>query len=216
MRFTPFILAAMLAVAGSAQAVQISPLVAVYPASIERGTLTITSTESETKTYQLFVDAWTVENGKAVRKRAADTDFRLVPSVMTIAPGKRQTVRFERKVPVTGEVAYRLRLIEVLPPEVLAKPGLHQVLNIDWPWFWRAGTVEPQLSARWSGLQLVVTNTGNASAQLSQLTAGSTKVEGLLGYVLPGETRAFGLGAKAAVPSVSVVVNGKAQTLSVQ
>lgn len=214
MRSFVLFLAALLA-AGSAQAVQVNPLAAVYPTDKNTGTLTLTSTEATAKTYQIFVERWTVENGKAVRKPADPTDLRLLPSLVTIPAGKRQVVRFAHAPTSDSEQAYRLVVQEILDPIEAAKPGLHKTLRLDFPWFWRAKTASPQLSARWQGGQLVVTNTGNATAQLAKLTAGSTKVPGLVGYVLPGETHAFDLRASQ-VPQVSVVVNGQALTLTVQ
>jgi fimbrial chaperone protein len=210
-----FVVLLALLFAGSAQAVQVSPLGAVYPTDKTTGTLTLTSTEATAKTYQIFVERWTVENGKAVRKTADPADLRLLPGLVTIEAGKRQVVRFAHAPSTDSEQAYRLVVQEILDPVEAAKPGLHKALRLDFPWFWRAMNATPQLQARWQGGQLLVTNTGTATAQLARLTAGATKVPGLVGYVLPGETHAFDLQAQP-VPQVSVVVNGQAQTLTVQ
>ena len=136
----------------------------------------------------------------------------ITPSIVTLAPGASQTVRYVHTAPVAGgEKAYRLR-VEEIPAEVEpTESGVIYAIVMDFPWIWRAAGATPELSARWDGTDLLVKNSGNATAQLVGLTAGSTIKKGLLGYVLPGEEGRFKVGAKAA--TVSLVVNGEAMNL---
>ena len=214
MKFKTLTTAAFLAVlvaSFSAQALEVRPLVATFDPSQKAGTMTITNTDDTEKTYQVMVDAWTVVGGKQVRTRTK-TDIRFAPSIVTLAPGASQTVRYVHTAPVAGgEKAYRLR-VEEIPAEVEpTESGVIYAIVMDFPWIWRAAGATPELSARWDGTDLLVKNSGNATAQLVGLTAGATIKKGLLGYVLPGEEGRFKVGAKAA--TVSLVVNGEAMNL---
>lgn len=192
---------------------QVSPVMATYAIGKTTGELSVVNTSKSVQTYQVQIDELTVENGKLVRKPA--TDVRLVPSVATVQPGKRQSIRWLRTSSKTSEQFYRVRLDVVPTAEDLAKPGVLIVMHHDMPWIFRPADAAPQLSARWQGGSLVVSNTGNASARLTALVAGAKQVPGLVGYVLPGETHTFELNAKATA-SVSVSINGKPSTLVAQ
>lgn len=208
------LLAIALAAPLASHAVEVSPVVAIYSPSQKIGVLSITNTDSTPKTYQVFADAWTVENGKQTRRET--DDLRFAPSLINIQPGKRQVVRYLKTNPADSEQAYRIRVQEILDPEVAKLPGLHQTVKIDSPWFWRPKGAQPQLSASWQNGSLVVQNTGSATAQLTNLTAGHENKNGLVGYVLPAES--FNLSLKATSPpgSIRVVVNGVVQELAVR
>ncbi|WP_081352310.1 MULTISPECIES: fimbrial biogenesis chaperone [Stenotrophomonas] len=208
------LLAVALANPLASYAVEVSPVVAIYSPSQKIGVLSITNTDSMPKTYQVFADAWTVENGKQTRRETGD--LRFAPSLITIQPGKRQVVRYLKTNPADSEQAYRIRVQEILDPEVAKLPGLHQTVKIDSPWFWRPKGAQPQLSASWQGGSLLIQNTGSATAQLTNLTAGSEHKSGLVGYVLPTEALKLPLKAKSPPGSISVVVNGVTQELAVR
>lgn len=203
---------ALSAASFSAQAIQAKPLTTVYSPSTNSGNLTVSNPTALAKTYQVIVHRWDVENGEKV---LIESDaLRVLPSVFTMEPGKAQTLRWVFQSDGSTEQAYRIRLEEVPDPEVVKQAGIYHALTLQFPWFWRERGIEPELSVAWHGPTLVVTNSGDATAQLSDLVAGSVKRDGLVGYVLPGETARFDLGAKAPVP-VSVKVNGKDTTLAV-
>ncbi|WP_165710284.1 fimbrial biogenesis chaperone [Stenotrophomonas maltophilia] len=208
------LLAIALATPLASHAVEVSPVVAIYSPSQKIGVLSITNTDATPKTYQVFADAWTVENGKQERRKTED--IRFAPSLITIQPGKRQVIRYLKSNPADIEQAYRIRVQEILDPEVAKLPGLHQTVKIDSPWFWRPKGAQPQLSASWQGGSLVIHNTGSATAQLTNLTAGSDNKNGLVGYVLPTEALRLPLKAKSPPSSISVVVNGVTQDLAVR
>lgn len=213
MKLFSFALAAALCfTAFSAQAIQVTPLYSEYAPTTTSGILTVSNPASSAKTYQVFVDRWTVENGEKVR--VPSTDLRILPSVFTMEPGKRQTLRWALKSDQSPEQAYRIRLEEVPDPELFKQGGLIPTLNMDFPWFWRDRNLTPQLSARWDGPTLVISNSGEVTAQLVGLVAGSVNRDGLVGYVLPGETARFEINGKGQVP-VSVKVNGKDTVLEV-
>ncbi|HGM5526063.1 molecular chaperone [Stenotrophomonas sp. MA5] len=208
------LLAATLALPLASHAVEVSPVVAIYSPSQKIGVLSITNTDSTPKTYQVFADAWTIENGKQTRRET--DDIRFAPSLITVQPGKRQVIRYLKSNPAASEQAYRIRIQEILDPEVAKLPGLHQTVKIDSPWFWRPKGAQPQLSASWQGGSLVIQNTGSATAQLTNLTAGPENRSGLVGYVLPTEALELPLKAKSPPSAIRVVVNGVVQELAVR
>ncbi|HHA2457778.1 TPA: molecular chaperone [Stenotrophomonas maltophilia] len=208
------VLAAALATSFAAGAIEVSPVVAVFSPSQKTGVLALTNTDSTPKTYQVSAEAWAVENGEQTRVATNDLIFR--PSLVTIQPGKRQVIRYLKTNSTGDEQAYRVRVQEIIDPEVAKLPGLHQTVKIDSPWFWRAKDAQPKLAASWQGGRLVVVNTGTATAQLTNLTAGAENKNGLVGYVLPSQTFRMTLKANTAPASVNVVVNGVAQELAVR
>lgn len=206
-----FILSASLALAAfSANAVQVSPLYAEYPATHSSGVFNIKSTESTAKTYQITVEEWVVENGQKVRKPS--TELRFAPSVVTVQPGARQTVRYVRKSTKQSEGAYRIVVREV--PDI-TKPdakGIVYAMGLDFPWFWRTATQQPKVTGHMENGYLVVRNSGDATAQLTHLKTGDINIAGLIGYVLPGEEASFKVKGKPG-SSVELRVNKQPVTL---
>lgn len=204
---------AMATVAFSAQAVQVRPLYTEQAKTKTAGVMTVANDAKVDKTYQVSVDRWTVANGKQVRTKT--TDLRFAPSIFTVKAGKVQTVRWAiAKEAQSGseERLYRITVKEVADPALSQLGGVLNLITVDTAWVWRPEGAAPQLSARWDGGVLVVKNTGNATARLVDLVAGSVSKKGLVGYVLPGDEQRFDVGAKAKV-AVSVQVNGKDATL---
>ena len=212
---TALILALGSAFAPSVSAIEVSPLGMTHAPSQRVGVLNLRNSATTPKTYQLSAESWTVENGVQVRNPSQD--IRFAPAVVTIAPGGAQTVRYAIRVDTTGsERAYRVVVREIVGPD--AKPnelGLIMAMHMDFPYFWRSPNDAPSLSARWDDDDLVVKNSGTATAQLADLTAGAVVKQGLVGYVMPGEERRIRVeGGKGS--TVSVRVNGKDQSLAVQ
>lgn len=198
----------------TAGAVQVAPLYTVYEPATKAGVLKVTNTDPTPKTYQVIVDAWTVENGVSVRNAA--TDIRFAPSVFTVKPGQMQTVRWARTgAPGADEKAYRILVKEIPDPEVLKQEGIHNVMNIDSGWIFRPASLSPQLTARAEGNSLIVTNSGNATARLVDLVSGAASIPGLVGYVLPGETKTIVLSKKPS-GNVSVKINDKDAQIEVR
>ncbi|MCD5965574.1 fimbrial biogenesis chaperone [Stenotrophomonas maltophilia] len=191
-----------------ASAVSMGPLATVYTGNEKTGVLTINNSDGpSTVTYSISVESVSVENGRA--KRSPSQNIRFAPSVVTVGPGKTQTVRFLRTPMGGGEEVYRIRATQLSNPEI---KGIQTLSSLDFPWIFRSADAKPQLTARWVGGKWLVTNTGNATAQLaSAVGVGKTKT-GLLGYVYPGETREFAL-TGFSPGSVSVLVNGQPMEL---
>ena len=198
----------------SAHALEVRPLITTFPAAHKAGTMTVSNTDEVEKTYQVFLDELTLVDGKQVRTKS--TDIRFAPSIMTIKPKQSQTVRYVRSGPaVSNEAVYRVRVEEIpaiIKPE---KSGVVYSMRMDFPWIWRAASASPSLTASWTGRDLTVRNTGTATAQLVNLKAGSKVKQGLIGYLLPGETATYKMDATP-VQSVSVMVNSKPVELDVK
>jgi len=140
------------------------------------------------------------------------------PPIATVAPGERQLVRVIRRGPAaSGERAYRL-IIDELPRPRSETGGVSARLDVQMryslPLFAydaARDTAKPALDSRvmiedgkrW----LVVRNTGNGHARLTDLTleqrgAISPVQSGLVGYVLPGATMRWALPDTLAPASV--------------
>lgn len=205
--FTRALLAvALSAVALPAAAVSVSPLYTVYEPTQKAGVLKVANTEATDKTYQVVVEKWVIENGEQVRK--ATDEIRFAPAVFTIKPGKQQSVRWAvRGAPAGDEKAYRVAVREVPDLKSMTKGGVYNLINVDAGWFWRSDALKPDLSAKLDAGSVVVTNRGRATARLVDLVSGGEARNGLIGYVLPGETRSFKLDLKKAGSDISVKVN---------
>ena len=159
--------------------------------------------QSQIRVYQWGQD----EHGDAL----SPTDGLLAsPPMAAIVTNGRQLVRLVAANPKSCEDSYRLAIDEVPPilpaptPGAGATAGLHYVLHYSVPVFVTArgcSKIRPELSWRLvpheQGVTLIVANQGAMHAQLAGLhfvTATGAEVDltkGLLGYVLPGQTRSF-------------------------
>ncbi|WP_420382851.1 molecular chaperone [Novosphingobium sp.] len=129
------------------------------------------------------------------------------PPMAAIETNGRQLVRLVAANPKTCEDAYRLSVDEVppiTPAGTAPGAGLHYVLHYSLPVFVTArgcARIRPELG--WhlvrqdKGVALIVSNQGAMHAQLAGVrlvTTTGVQIEltpGLLGYVLPGQTRTF-------------------------
>ena len=207
------LIAALFAAAftGPVAALSVGPLAKIYTANEKTGEIVITNTTTSQESYQIKVDRITVLDGKAVRTPSDAIKF--APMVVTLAPGKSQVVRFLRQSTLAGGEEY-YRIVVRQRPKPDAKEW-QQLKSMDFPWIWRSPLATPNLKVRWEKDEFVVTNSGSATAQLVGLKSGTKAVEGLVGYVSPGETRGFKL---VGFPhgAVTVHVNGKQQVLGAQ
>lgn len=172
--------------------------------------LWLSNTGGEALAAQVRVYRWTQDsNGD----RLAPTQALFAsPPIMRLASDGRQLVRIVRtgqeaeQAPASScEQAFRLSVDEVPPP---APPGggLRYVMRYSIPVFVKSpacGQIAPvlllSLEPTALGTRLLAGNTGTMHAQLAQIRFVPTKGQpfdiapGLLGYVLPGISRAFQL-----------------------
>ncbi|PPU76289.1 MULTISPECIES: fimbrial biogenesis chaperone [Xanthomonas] len=149
------------------------------------------------------------------------------PPMRTLAAGERQLIRVIRAgPPPTGEErCYRI-IVDELPSADAERKGMQFVLRYSVPIFVLppgktapAPSLSAQLVAGSDGTaQIQIRNTGNGHAQVADLqhrVEGTTRsaLNGLVGYVLPGQTMRWSLGAPVAQfarGSIIARINGEA------
>ncbi|CAD0342915.1 molecular chaperone [Xanthomonas hortorum pv. cynarae] len=149
------------------------------------------------------------------------------PPMRTLAAGERQLIRVIRAgpAPTSQEVCYRI-IVDELPNADADRKGMQFVLRYSVPIFvLPPGKAEPtptlstQVVAGSDGnAQIQISNTGNGHAQVADLQhrvdgATKTTLNGLVGYVLPGQTMRWSLGAPLAqFARVTIIarINGEA------
>ena len=175
---------------------------------------------------QVRVFRWTQADGEDLL--AETTELMASPPFVTVAAGSQQVVRLVRLGdPAAGgacEQTYRIIVDELPEAEQSPSDGLRYVMRFSIPVYLTnpaCGDIAPALNWRIEpgpeGQVLVVHNTGQQHAQLADLVmvdAQGARHEvsaGLVGYVLPGQTRRIILSAAppaAAAGTVEVSVNG--------
>ncbi|KLD71878.1 fimbrial biogenesis chaperone [Xanthomonas pisi] len=149
------------------------------------------------------------------------------PPMRTLAAGERQLIRVIRAgpAPTRQEACYRI-IVDELPSADADRKGMQFVLRYSVPIFvLPPGKAEPtptlsaQLVAGTDGnAQIQISNSGSGHAQVADLQhrvdgAAKTSLNGLVGYVLPGQTMRWSLGAPLAQfgrGSIVARINGEA------
>ena len=186
---------------------QISPVSVSLRAGQGAGSITLRNLGEQTLYGQVRVFAWDQQEGEDVL--VPTTDLVASPPIIEVAALSSQTVRLVRRngQPPARERTYRL-LVDEVPRADSAAGGVAIRLQYSVPVFVlpQEQQLAPQLA--WSLLQrdgawqLQVRNDGALHAQLGATTVrtgAGVEVElskGLLGYVLPGRTRIWRLGAR--------------------
>lgn len=205
-RLTPLLLAMVCSAVG---AVNVGPLTKTYTNNEKTGSITIQNTSNTAETYQITVCQMVVTNGE--RSCTPTSNVVFAPSVVTIGAGKTQTGRFVKRTQSPQEEVYLVRVQQLKDPN---STGFQQLKAMAFPWMWRSLDAKPVLQARWDKDELVVTNTGNATAQLTGLQVGDFTKQGLLGSVMPQEVHRFPLKDAPRGQAVRVNVNGQPVELS--
>ena len=217
-------LACLLAAASDASAsgLQIAPTSLEMAVAGPAQALWLTNTGDHELRAQVRAYLWS----QAAGKDSLEPTQALVasPPMLTVPAGGRQLVRVIKtgQGAASGEQTFRL-LVDQLPLEASKSTGVMYVLRYSVPVFIGASGT-PSLT--WSGapgqdgLELTVTNSGSAHAQIREVSlvqpgaATLPIVPGLLGYVLPGATMhwtiALPAGANATNASLKALVNGDA------
>jgi fimbrial chaperone protein len=192
----------LVAQAAGAGSFGISPLRVTLTSERPAGMLTVRNQSADETIVQLQPHTWSQQDG--TDRLEPTTDLIAVPPLFTLPPGGSQVVRLglRRPPPVAGESSYRLLLREVPPPPPEGFTGLQVVLNLNLPVFvLPAGGARPELS--WAlgqstagGLELRLSNLGDAHVQIKSLHLARDGIAALRGYdlpvyLLPGQSRAW-------------------------
>lgn len=176
--------------------VSVSPLMLKLAPGQNNTTLRLTNTHSEEGYYQLQLFAWSQENGE--QKLAPQTNLVITPPVALIPAGGTQVVRVLRQgEPLSTDTEHSYRLfVSELPNESVGTGSQVKVLvRLSLPVFVTATEKNTALSASDNGEHIVITNTGNTHAKLTNsawLDAEGNAHEwkkGLMGYVLPNSSK---------------------------
>lgn len=223
-RLMPYLAACALALASLSSAhaasLQVSPVRMELTTQENSKPLWVSNTGKENIHVQVRVYKWTQENGEDVL--TPTNEVIATPAMTEVAPGARQIIRIVRQAGASpDEQAYRLRVEELPQPRKVLPPGEKPALNLllaySLPVFLATGdTSAPQstdLVATTSGGQLVLRNTGKKRVMISDLRAldqagQETMIQqGLVGYVLSGQTRTFPMQAPSQAVKVRATIN---------
>lgn len=213
---------------GAVQAanLQISPVSISFRAAQTAAGVTLQNLGEQALHGQVRVFVWDQKDGEDVLTPA--TDVVASPPIMEVAPNSTQTVRLVRRngAPPAGEQTYRI-LIDEIPRADASGGGVAIRLQYSVPVFVLPPDDRAAPVLRWSLRQkdgawfLQVSNDGALHAQLGATmlrVAGGKEFQlskGLLGYALPGRSRAWRLPAESAAlvqgaVSVHTTVNAQA------
>jgi len=185
-----------------AAGLQGSPTSLSLPAKQRAGIFTLGNTGKEPLTAQVRVFLWSQDENGGEILEPTDTVI-ASPPMIKLEAGAQQQFRVMRVKPSDkqAEEAYRLIVDELPAPDSKPQKGIQLVMRYSLPLFINVqNNTEPKLQWRAEKTVngktvLVAENTGNAHAQLSNITFQTTSAKdaltlasGLAGYVLPGNT----------------------------
>jgi len=227
--FSLFLTALLLLTASgalSAASLLVRPTTVVIPRGESAASVTITNSGDQPITAQVRVFEWDQDDNED--QLTETDDLAASPPQAVIAPGQSQTVRLVRTSDeaVEGEESYRLLVDEIQDRSATAGNGVVIQLRYSVPVFVMSranASARLALTATWvaDALQIDAANRGAAHAQISNVSLqypDGTSVlvgEGLVGYVLPDESRQWRLdlpadGAPSGDPeSIRALVNGE-------
>lgn len=189
---------------------------------------------SSATTMQVRIVRWRQEGG--FERYEAQQDVVASPPILRIEKGKKQLIRLIRQTdtPASVEQAYRIIVDEIPQPEdnAEARMGLKMQMRYSIPLFsyglgittYREGShfaLVEQKNLRWRVVSdhgrpaVEIHNSGNVHLRLSKVSVRQngrrhTLADGLLGYVLPGQSRRWPLPADARQPTqMSASVNAR-------
>jgi fimbrial chaperone protein len=215
-----------LAPRASASAIVIWPVDPTIIAGQQATALWLENKGDAPVTMQVRAFAWSQRAGEDTLD--AQDNIVASPPIARVEPGQRQLVRIIRRAPdAATEASYRL-IVDELPPAPTDANGAPQArlavqMRYSVPLFTYAAAdkgkpaIAAQVRTGTSGRELVLTNTGQAHARLTDLrfVAGAQQTVvrgGLAGYVLPGASIVVPL--PAGTGSLRVGVNGVDQALA--
>lgn len=212
-----------------AASLQVAPVRINVPPQAAASRITLSNLGEAQIQTQIRIFRWVQDNGK---DRLVETrDVAVSPPILRLEPGAQNVVRIVRtaKTPVAAEESYRV-IVDQLPPRANASSNnVSFLFRYSIPVFFqsaqdtRAGLAWA-LGASKGRPVLTVTNTGKASARLSNLSlalangkAVSTS-PGLLGYVLPNSTVRFELAGslKGVKPGQTLLIKAEGSHGAIQ
>ncbi|RYZ23860.1 MAG: molecular chaperone [Chitinophagaceae bacterium] len=221
MPMKPFFAALLLSLAIPAAAMTVSPLAQILDQTTTTGSVRIQNDGKGEKRYQILVDRYTVDaEGRRVMVPATDLVF-FPSTVITLGPGKIQTLRWKRPLSSDGrEVAYQVEIREepLDKLDAVTSAGFLVTLRprVLLPWVFTPAGAKPALSAHHEVVgnvqYLTFVNRGTATAPLQKISYGANPIGPQ--FVLPGERLRVKVATRAA--EVKFDLRGAAQSLAVE
>jgi P pilus assembly chaperone PapD len=222
MPMKPFFAALMLSLAIPAAAMTVSPLAQSLDQNTTTGSVRIQNDGKGEKRYQILVDRYTVDaEGRRVMVPATDLVF-FPSTVITLGPGKIQTLRWKRPLSADGrEVAYQVEIREEPLDKLDAVTSAQGFLvtlrpRVLLPWVFTPAGAKPAISAHHEVVgnvqYLTFVNRGTATAPLQKISYGANPIGPQ--FVLPGEHLRVKVATRAA--EVKFDLRGAAQSLAVE
>ena len=149
----PIFLALLLCIVLPASAMTVSPLAQILDQTTTTGSVRIKNDGKGEKRYQILVDKFTVDaEGRRVMVPATELEF-FKSTVITLGPGKVQTLRWKRPLSADGrEVAYQVEIREEPLDKLDAVTSAQGFLvtlrpRVLLPWVFTPAGAKPALSA---------------------------------------------------------------------
>lgn len=202
--------------AAGAADLQVSPVRFDISHTDTSKSLWLTNTGSDPIQVQVTVLKWEQDGGEETL--TPTTEMVASPAIAQVSPGGRQLVRIVPRIKGgEGELAYRLRVEELPRPKNPDDegPALRLLLAYSLPVFLGPEGLDekPLLTARVASGALSLSNSGDRRVMVSDLKSvdqhGSEKFlrEGLVGYVLSGETMDFPVNVPAGTHALRATLN---------
>ena len=202
-----------------ASAMSLTPLGQTLDSSTSTGTLRIRNDNKGEKRYQIVVDAWTVgANGEKIQTPTSNLTF-YPSSVITLGPGKIQTLRWKRTgANASREQVYLIQVREIPLDDadsIVSSQGVQLKISptMKFPWLFAPKGATAQLSAHQDSQSLVLENRGSSSARISKISYAGIPDPGPQ-LVLPGER--LHVKASTSASQVTFDLLGVALTLPVE
>lgn len=229
-RFFGGLLAGMLfCTASHAGSFQVNPLRVELSALEKSAVIRVQNTGESPVTIQSQVLTWSQQDGKD--QLAPTREVLVSPPIFNLNPGSTQIVRVGllRQADDVRELSYRLQMEEIPPPRTADFKGLQVALRIGMPVFVNPSKTAAQ-DLRFSvgkpvngNLDLMITNHGNAHAQLYGLTLHTKEGQAIAAhdnpfYILPGQQRSISLKANDLLRADGdgLLVKGRTRTGSLE
>lgn len=214
----------LLALDCGAAVLNVSPVRIEIHAGERSAVVTLRNDGADDASVQADIHRWAQDEDGADVLEATE-DLLVVPRIFTIPAGQSQVIRIGKLVQGSDQVegTYRLIFTELAPAENgEGRTGINVRLRLSLPVFLipkggaKAAVSVVRAQRNEDQLEVVVTNTGNATAQVLGFQMGTSngveepdQERPVGGYLLPGATRRFTVPVEAgvAVESVTAITN---------
>ncbi len=198
-----------------AQSLRLSPVTIDLAPGEASSVFTLDTDKTEGVAVQARVFRWSQVGGEDKLEKTADVI--VSPPVLTVKSGSSSTIRLLRvaAAPVVGEETYRVEIEEIPDRKSLQAGKVALVVRQSVPVFFsgldqQAGSVTWRAVERKGGLVLEARNSGQRRVKLWKLRVidekkrDLVKMDGLSGYVLGGQAKAWVFSGQAGAKSLTI------------